>query len=289
MRNYFYPIALSHPRNFLIKSHFAYRPDDKTRDNQLANYNNFIDAFNQYFEMVPAFSDELKNEVYKLRYHVYCVENEFLNSEDYPDNLEIDDYDQQSVHYLIRHRKSGDYAATTRLILPDADNPEKLFPLEQYCKIDNFAVMKSIKREQLGEVSRFCVSKAFKKRRNEGHTLTAISSDVQDYFTHNERRTFPHITLGLFACCIKASYENNIHYLYAATEQSLFRFVSVFGINLKRIGPVANYHGDRWPSVINVADMLDCIAGKNLELWNLITNKGDFLTTHPDRKTVRKK
>lgn len=227
--------------------------------------------------MVPAVSDELKNEVYKLRYQVYCVENAFLNSEDYPDNLEIDDYDQQSVHYLIRHRKSGDYAATTRLILPEVNNPEKLLPLELYCKIDNFAVMQAIDREHLGEISRFCVSKAFKKRKNEGHTLTAINPNVQDYFTHSERRTFPHITLGLFACCIKASYENNVHYLYAATEQSLSRFVSIFGINLIKIGPVADYHGDRWPSVIKIADMLDCIAEKNLDLWNLLTNEGNFL------------
>ncbi len=129
--------------------------------------------------MVPATSDELKNEVYKLRYQVYCIENEFENAENYPDGLEFDDYDQQSVHYLIRHRKSGDYAATTRLILPDANNPEKLFPLELYCEIDNFAVMQPINRKNLGEVSRFCVSKAFKKRKNEANTLAAIGSDCR--------------------------------------------------------------------------------------------------------------
>ena len=97
----------------------------------------------------------------------YCIENEYLNFEDYPDNLEYDDFDQQSVHYLIRHRKSGDYAATTRLILPDTNNPEKIFPLEEYCEIDNFAVMQPINREHMGEVSRFCVSEVFKRRKYE--------------------------------------------------------------------------------------------------------------------------
>jgi hypothetical protein len=33
--------------------------------------NNIIDVFNEYFDMVPAVSDELKNEVYRLRYQVY--------------------------------------------------------------------------------------------------------------------------------------------------------------------------------------------------------------------------
>ena len=238
--------------------------------------NNIIDHFDQYFEMVPATSDELKNEVYKLRYQVYCIENEFLNSEQYPDELEFDDYDQQSVHYLIRHRKSGDYAATTRLILPDANNPEKLFPLELHCEIDNFAVMQPINRKHLGEVSRFCVSKAFKKRKNEANTLAAIGSDWQDYFTLAERRTFPHISLALIACVIKASYENDIHYLYATTEPPWLRFVSALGINFIKIGPLVDYHGERWPTVIKITDLLDCVAEKNLDIWNLLTNKGCF-------------
>ena len=190
-------------------------------------------------------------------------------------------YDQQSVHYLIRHRKSGDYAATTRLILPDANNPEKLFPLEQHCKIDNFAVMQPINRMHLGEISRFCVSKVFKKRKNEANTLAAIGSDLQDHFTLDEKRTFPHISLALMACFIKASYENNIHYIYATMEPPLLHFVSPLGINFIKIGPLADYHGPRWPALIKITDMLDCVSKKNPDIWNFLTNKGYFLQARP--------
>ncbi|MFZ2168884.1 MAG: PEP-CTERM/exosortase system-associated acyltransferase, partial [Methylococcaceae bacterium] len=109
-----------------------------------------IDDFHQFFEMVPVISDELKKEVYKLRYQVYCIETGFESSEQHPDNLEFDEYDQQSVHYLIRHRKSGDYAATTRLILPDTNNPGRLFPLELHCEIDNLKAIQPINRKHLG-------------------------------------------------------------------------------------------------------------------------------------------
>jgi N-acyl amino acid synthase of PEP-CTERM/exosortase system len=109
--------------------------------------NKISDHFNKYFEMVPATSDELKNEVYKLRYQVFCVDTKIFNSQHYPNGLESDEFDQQSVHYLIRHRKSGDYAATARLILPDFNNPEKLFPLELYCEIDKVAMMQPIQRK----------------------------------------------------------------------------------------------------------------------------------------------
>ena len=234
-------------------------------------------AFNEYFEMVPATSDELKNEVYKLRYQVFCIDNKIFNSEHYPDGLEVDEFDQHSVHYLIRHRKSGDYAATTRLILPDANNPEKLFQLELHFEIDNVAVMQPINRRYLGEVSRFCVSKTFKKRNNEAHTLAGIDADWQpDNFTVNERRSFPHIAIALITCFIKASYENDIHYLFAAMEPAFYRFVSPLGINLTKIGPLADFHGLRQPAAIKITDMLDCVAEKNLDIWNLLTNKGCF-------------
>ena len=232
--------------------------------------------------MVPAISDELKIEVYKLRYQVYCIENNFESPNQFPDQLESDGFDQHSIHYLIRHRKSGNFAATTRLILPNTNNPEILFPLELYCKIDNFAVMQPIARENLAEVSRFCVSKAFKNRRNEGHTLAAIGSgsDQQVDFAQNERRTFPHLSLALIACVIRGSYENDIHYLYGSLEPPWLRFLSVMGINFTKIGPLVNYHGERWPAVIKITDLLDSVAEKNLNIWNLLTNNGQIDFTH---------
>ena len=231
--------------------------------------------------MVPAISDELKKEAYKLRYQVYCIENQFLNAEDYSDNLEFDEFDQQSVHYLIRHRKSGDYAATTRIILTDNRNPKKPFPLEVHCKIDNVAVMQPINRKHLGEVSRFCVSKSFKKRKNETHILGPINSDQSSQMTSDEKRTFPHITLALIACFIKASYENDIQYLYATMESSLIRFMSALGIHFIKIGPLADYHGERWPTVIKITDLLDGVAEKNPALWDLLTDKGLLLQAEP--------
>lgn len=238
----------------------------------MTNY--IIDHFNEYYEMLPAISNELKHEVYKLRYQVYCIENEFLNSENYPDDLEFDDFDQHSVHYLIRHRRSGDYAATVRLILPDANDPEQFFPIEQYCEINNFAVMQSIARKSLGEASRLCVSKTFKRRKNEAHTLAAIGSNWKDYFTPDEKRTFPYLSFALIACLIRACHDNNINYFFGTLEPAWFRFLSASGINFTKIGPLMDYHGARWPGVIKVTDLLDGVAEKNLDMWNFLTDYG---------------
>ncbi|MDD1617696.1 MAG: hypothetical protein CG439_2784 [Methylococcaceae bacterium NSP1-2] len=63
-----------------------------------------IDAFNNYFEMIPANTDELKQEVYKLRYQVYCLERNFLEPD--ANGVEHDEYDHHSSHYLIRIYKN---------------------------------------------------------------------------------------------------------------------------------------------------------------------------------------
>lgn len=224
---------------------------------------NVVESFNEYFEMVPAVSDELKYEVYKLRYQVYCKETGFLDSERYPDGLEHDEYDDSSIHYLVRHRNSGIYAATTRLIIFGADDRDKLFPMELHSRIDKSEILKHIPRTKLAEVSRFCVSKEFKRRKKEYGTLSGIADDTEAVFTENERRTFPHITIALIASLIKISDDHDIHYWFAVMEPALLRFLATLGIYFTGIGPLTDYHGIRQPCVIKVNDLLNGMAQKS--------------------------
>lgn len=238
--------------------------------------NSIIDGFNEYFEIVPAISDELKNEVYKLRYQVYCIENKFLDSDDYDNNMEFDEFDSHSCHYLIRHRKLGVYMATTRLILPEINNPDKLFPIEIFSQIDNPDAIKHIPRNILAEASRFCVSKEFRKRKNELQTTTGINTESNNTQSRKDRSAYPHITLALIASLIKMSHENNIDYWFAVMEPPLIRFFSTIGINFIGIGPVTNYHGNRQPCIIKLNDLLEGVADKDIKQWNMLTNNGKF-------------
>ncbi len=235
------------------------------------------DAFKDFFEVVPANTDALKKEVYKLRFQVYCLETGFELADQFPEGVEFDNFDEQSSHYLIRHRKSGEFAATTRLILPNSNNINELFPLEKYCPIDKLELIQSIDRRYLAEVSRFCVSKEFKKRKNEARTLNAIGPDWdKEEFGKDERRTFPHIALALFACLIRASHENNIHYWCASMETAFLRFIGAIGVHAVKIGPVSDYHGERWPCIIKVSDLLNDVADKNMDVWNMFTDNGRY-------------
>ena len=79
-------------------------------------------AFRQYFEIVPAYSDALKDEVFRIRHQVYCEELAFEPQR--PDRRETDDYDAQSLHLLIRSMQTGEIIGCFGLTEPDfGSNP----------------------------------------------------------------------------------------------------------------------------------------------------------------------
>ena len=235
-----------------------------------------IEAFNDYFEIIPANTDALKQEVYKLRYQVYCLEKGFL--EPRANGLEYDEYDTRSSHYLIRHRETDCYMATTRLVLPDKQDLQKLFPMEAYNQIDNVERLKTIRRANLAELSRFCVSKQFRRRAHERDLL--VTNDVDESrYSPREKASSAHLTLALFACAIRMSSEHNIHYWYAIMEPALKRVFSTLGVHFVEMGPPAtsvHYYGIRSPYTIKVDDLLNDTAEKDLDYWKMLTDNGRF-------------
>ena len=120
-------------------------------------------AFNQYFDLLPADNDQLREEVFRLRYQVYVIETGFARAEAHPNGLERDAFDERSDHYLLRHRATGVYAATARMILPNSSAPVAPFPIETHCQFhEGLDERNPVERRRLGEVSRFAVSRAFK-------------------------------------------------------------------------------------------------------------------------------
>lgn len=77
-----------------------------------------VKSYNRHFEVVPADTPERLDESYRLRYHVYCVENAFEDPSEHPDEREIDSYNSHSVHSLLIHRASRFVTGTVKLVCP---------------------------------------------------------------------------------------------------------------------------------------------------------------------------
>jgi N-acyl amino acid synthase of PEP-CTERM/exosortase system len=230
-------------------------------------------------------------EAYSLRYQVYCVEHQFEDAALFPDNKEIDAYDCRSVHSIVRHRASGITASAVRLVLPDPDNPKALFPIEEHCETSFKQAgidWRSLPRETMAEISRFAVSKTFKRRVGEVTTVAGVSERTDSYVDINsgdKGRQIPHLTLGLFVAIVKMSAEHGITHWYAVLEPSLLRLLARFGIELTYIGEPVEYHGYRQPCYASIDQVLAEVYKKCPDLWKMATEDGT-LWPAPDT-TVR--
>ena len=234
-------------------------------------------AFNQYFDLLPADNDQLREEVFRLRYQVYVIETGFERAEDHPNGLERDAFDERSAHYLLRHRATGVYAATARMILPSSSASLAPFPIETHCQFhEGLDERNPVERCRLGEVSRFAVSRAFKKRVGEAGTPIGISGNVEMYFEPDERRILPHLSLGLLAVELRMMHKYGLTHCYAVMEPALYRLISRFGVTFQQIGPMIDYHGQRIPCLGDVNQFLPNIKRVARPVWDLMTDEGRY-------------
>ncbi len=247
--------------------------------------NDLISALDQFFELVHADNDALRMQVYLLRYQVYVLETGFESDADCQKSTdeqgqtvlwEQDAFDERSDHYLLRHRRTGVYAATARLILPSQIDVTAPYPIELHCPLDE-RVNDAVLRMRLGEISRFAVSKVFKRRIGELGSLAGVADDIEIYFEEHERRVLPHISLGLFAAVMRMAHEHHITHCYAVMEPALLRLLRRFGIVFNRIGPDVDYHGLRVPCLMTADEALPSIRRVAPSVWDLITNRGELL------------
>lgn len=244
-----------------------------------------IAAFNEYFELVHADTEELRKQVFLLRYQVYVLETGFESEDDCicvdvagkgRVCWEEDEFDVRSDHYLVRHRRTGVYAATARLILPDPQDLHAPYPIETHCLLDQPATNPTV-RAHLGEISRFAVSKVFKRRIGETGTLAGVAENVEVYFEDDERRVLPHLSLGLFAAVMHMAHDHGITHCYAVMEPALLRLLGRFGVIFHRIGADVDYHGNRTPCLGTMDEALPNIYKVSPAVWELITNRGEWV------------
>lgn len=230
------------------------------------------DIYRQYFEtfLVRSDDDELRDTAFRLRYQVYCIENPFEDPADNPDGRESDAYDDRAVHCLLLHLPSHTWAGAVRLIPPDQSAPERSFALQQVCFDPEIVDPERFPILEMGEVSRFCISKYFRKR--QGDWLFPQSNEPER--GHDKRRIVPNMTLGLIEGLVQMSLEKDIRYWCAVMEPALLRLLARLGIHFQNIGPLVDYHGHRQPCIIKLDTMLTQVRAERPDVWDIVTDGG---------------
>lgn len=229
-------------------------------------------AFQQFFEIVPADTDELREAVYRIRYQVYCQEMHFENEDAFPDGREIDQFDSHSAHALLRHRPSGDYAGCVRLVMNRSNAHEPQLPLEHHCgdSLDQTTLnIASLDRRTFGEISRLAITSRFRKRPGEAETPHGVGEEAVT-FTPSERRVFPHIALGLYLAAAGISLKRGMDTILVMMEPRLARHLRYFGIHFIQAGDVVDFHGMRGPFYITRDSLFEHIRPEIRDLLSMV-------------------
>lgn len=215
-----------------------------------------------YFDIVRADTPALLDQVFAIRYQVYCVENPF---EDPAENLgerEMDADDDRAAHILLIHRETGEAAGTARVIFPE---PHRPLPIEHVIDPAGRRIYSCLPAST-AEISRFAVSKAFRRRRGEDR-YADIGAREPTRTGHAEQRVMPFITFGLMRGIVGVCLESGITNITAVMEPPLIRLLKRFGLNFRAVGGLVDYHGIRQPCVACLRDLIDHGREEASPLW----------------------
>lgn len=230
------------------------------------------ELYNSLFEGIIADSQELIDECYKLRYKVYCLENPYQEPNPAYGEYERDQFDGHSVHALLRYRPTGEFIGTVRLIVNHGDSPS-MIPIQSLCEEHHIQLPASFNNKPYGEISRFCISKSFRRRVTDTMYGTAYTARE---LAEMRGRVIPYMALGLINMVVTMGREEGLSQVCAVMEPSLIRLLDKLGIHFLPVGPTIEFHGTRQISYINVTDLGKSLSAERPEVLELLTEQGRF-------------
>lgn len=225
-----------------------------------------------------ATTEEQREQAYRLRYQVYCVENDFEPASLHLDERETDAYDAQSVHGLVIYRDTDTVAGTARLILPPRKTGGLALPTPRNCApCDLASHSHRIPADSTAELSRFAISKSERYR----HMAPQGAGRDTETFGVSSRQLVSTISLGLMQAAIAMARTNGISHLYALMEPALLRMLRGLGIHFEKLGPAVDYHGQRQPCFCDLDQLLETTLIERPDIWTIVTNQGQLWPRPP--------
>jgi len=230
------------------------------------------DLYNHMFEGVIADTPDLIDECYKLRYQVYCIEHPFEEPDPLKGEYERDSCDGHAVHALLRYKPTGHYIGTVRLIIDDGETPVRI-PIRELCREHGVRLPVSFSKRPYGEISRFCISKDFRRRiTDEMYSSSYTARELAEM----RSRVIPYMALGLINMIFTLGRNHGISQACAVMEPSLIRLLTKLGIHFLPVGDPIEYHGTRQISYIKAADLNRSLYEERPDVLELMTERGKF-------------
>jgi len=230
-----------------------------------------INDFERYFTMHYAQTQKQREEIFGIRYRVYCEEFGYEASTQFANQMEIDEYDDYSFHCFITHNGSGKAAGCVRLVPAVTNSIDKALPLEKYCaeSLDNEAINSyHLDRNKVCEISRLAIDGSFRRRPGEAATRFGDIHFLE--CSKEEQRTFSLIAVSVFLSSLAVGELTGQTQGFAMMEPFLPRMLKRSGIVCQQIGKEIDYHGIRAPYFITAKTTLEGMRPEYQELYKRI-------------------
>ncbi|WP_192499098.1 PEP-CTERM/exosortase system-associated acyltransferase [Skermanella pratensis] len=226
-----------------------------------------LEYYNSVFGSSVATTSELKNNCFRIRFQVYCIDNEFEDPANNPDGFERDSFDGHSVHSLLTHRATGNAIGTVRLVLPQDGGERRVLPMQRIAGAIAADSVAPFPVYRTAEISRFSIVKSFRQHVPETGVEATLSPEEW-------RKMLFHLPLGLIKSCVEMSVREGITHWAAVMEPALLRLLTRLGIHFNPLGSLVDYHGRRQPCWADLGALLRRVHAERPDVWEIITDGG---------------
>lgn len=232
------------------------------------------------FDVVLADTPELKEEAHRLRYQVFCIENQnYEDPANHPDGLEKDDFDSNAEHALLYYKPLNMAIGTVRVIFNNKDDWRKSFPLQGIC--DSFYLHNEEYAKNSCEFSRFCISRKRRERAKQ-HVQSCKSvfgggkglESLSFYEKPLLNICVAMAPLGLIRGAFELAMRQNVLNIFGVMEPFFIGRLEQVGLVHEKIGPEIEYHGTRIPFICNILETFDKGIYTHQDSWQIVSNKG---------------
>ena len=230
--------------------------------------------YSKTFEIVQANTTELREECFRLRYNVYCLENPFEPKND--EEMERDEYDDEAVSFLLRHKSSGLFVGTTRVIRADptaAHSSHGVPPAFNLAAKHGITLPSEYTPESAIEVSRFSISKTFRKRADDTqYPKTYLAQELEN----DKARIIPCMTLGMIAAIYQLLVREDTEYVCVVMTAHLARLLKILGICFHPAGEAIEYHGTRQIFTLTRSEFIQSVSALRPEIVEILSDGGKY-------------
>lgn len=215
----------------------------------------------QGYDFYLADTDEGKSIHYHLRYQVYCLREKYENPNHHQNFLEQDEYDNSSVHFIVRSRTSGEWLGAMRLVIGAV---QKL-PVSKISSVDpaNFSGANWMR---VAEASRLCTLLPTPPRPDFA-SKPGAEDRARSFITEALQSSW--ITVGLIRAVREYSLAHGILHCFFLVSDPLARILRRIGMEIEPVGSPCLHRGWRRPYMHNFKTGYEAMRIRSPELYKI--------------------